>query len=251
VIFVGLLAGGWAMSELPGCSTENDTCEVAGNGPGGSTTTGYGGHHSHPGGWGGTGASCPCQGGGGTGGWLCPTTGGGGTGGEGGCPCQNLPHKHVFVSSAIYTGDLDGLAAADAKCETLAHAAGMMGTFKAWLSVWNTWQQLNAIDRIEGNGPWYRTDEVLAFHNHAALATVPLVAINRDETGALIPSDPQVWTGTKEGGVAAGQMAHCAQWLGATGAVGQVGKATTASAAWTQDMYRTCTEPGRIYCFEK
>jgi hypothetical protein len=44
------------------------------------------------------------------------------------------PRKRVFVTSQAYTGNLGGLAGADAKCQVVAGAAGVPGTFKAWLS---------------------------------------------------------------------------------------------------------------------
>lgn len=44
-----------------------------------------------------------------------------------------MPHKLVFVTSQAFTGNLGGVAGADAKCQTLAQAANRQGTFKAWL----------------------------------------------------------------------------------------------------------------------
>jgi hypothetical protein len=41
--------------------------------------------------------------------------------------------KLVFVTSQAFNGNLGGLAGADAKCQTLARAAGLPGTYKAWL----------------------------------------------------------------------------------------------------------------------
>lgn len=43
------------------------------------------------------------------------------------------PRKLIFVTSQAFTGNLGGIAGADAKCQTLAQAAGRPGTFKAWL----------------------------------------------------------------------------------------------------------------------
>jgi hypothetical protein len=50
------------------------------------------------------------------------------SGGE--CRIQKL----VFLTSEKYTGDLGGLTGADAKCQELASAAGLLGTYRAWLS---------------------------------------------------------------------------------------------------------------------
>jgi hypothetical protein len=49
-------------------------------------------------------------------------------------PIPLIQPKKVFVTSQAYNGNLGGLAGADAKCQQLANAAGLQGTFKAWLS---------------------------------------------------------------------------------------------------------------------
>jgi hypothetical protein len=42
--------------------------------------------------------------------------------------------RNVFVTSAAYSGNLGGLAGADAKCQAHANSAGLSGAYKAWLS---------------------------------------------------------------------------------------------------------------------
>ncbi len=44
-----------------------------------------------------------------------------------------VPHKVAFVTSQVYTGNLGGIAGADAKCQMLADAAHLTGSFRAWL----------------------------------------------------------------------------------------------------------------------
>jgi hypothetical protein len=44
------------------------------------------------------------------------------------------PPKRVFVSGSKWNGNLGGLAGADAKCQQAADAAGLGGTFRAWIS---------------------------------------------------------------------------------------------------------------------
>ena len=46
----------------------------------------------------------------------------------------SLHSNTVFLSSAVYDGAMGGLDGADAKCQALAAAAGLPGTFRAWLS---------------------------------------------------------------------------------------------------------------------
>src|SRR5262249_27131858 len=92
------------------------------------------------------------------------------------------PPRRVFVTSLTYTGNLGGLAGADALCQARADAAALGGTYKAWLAddsgspatrfthstgeyvlvdgtvVAGNWADLtdgstgHAIDKTEGNG---------------------------------------------------------------------------------------------------
>ena len=48
------------------------------------------------------------------------------------CECVNC--KTVFVTSTKHTGNLGGQAGADAICQSRASAAGLAGTFLAWIS---------------------------------------------------------------------------------------------------------------------
>ena len=45
-----------------------------------------------------------------------------------------MSSNRVFVTSTNYTGNLGGLAGADAKCQERANAANLGGTWKIWLS---------------------------------------------------------------------------------------------------------------------
>ena len=68
-----------------------------------------------------------------------------------------------FVTSETHSGNLGGLAGADASCQRLAVAAGAGGhTWRAYLSTHGTPTQpaVNARDRI-GDGPWHNAKGVL------------------------------------------------------------------------------------------
>ena len=76
-----------------------------------------------------------------------------------------------FVTSEAHSGDLGGLAGADASCQRLARAAGSGDrTWRAYLSAYgtNTEQAINARDRI-GNGPWHNAKGVRIAPNIADL----------------------------------------------------------------------------------
>ena len=55
----------------------------------------------------------------------------GGNGGDGGSPSTD---RRIFVTSAIQTAGLGGIAGADEICATEAADANLQGEFKAWLS---------------------------------------------------------------------------------------------------------------------
>ncbi len=68
-----------------------------------------------------------------------------------------------FVTSTTHSGNLGGLAGADAECQRLAAAVGAGNrTWRAYLSTFGspTLPAVNASDRI-GNGPWHNANGVL------------------------------------------------------------------------------------------
>jgi hypothetical protein len=151
----------------------------------------------------------------------------------------------AFVSSEIKTGNLGGVAAADQLCTSLAKAAGLGGTYRAWLSIAGG----DAIDHITSAGPWQLVTGELVASDKAGLTTGDLKhLINRDEKGNT-PSDAEdrVWTATGPNGRHVAP--DCAQWTG-TGS-GHVGEAKNDNTGkWTALVDEDCTEVNRVYCFE-
>ena len=73
------------------------------------------------------------------------------------------PPLGFFVTSTMHSGDLGGLAGADAECQRLAATVRAGGrTWRAYLSTHGSQSQaaVNARDRI-GNGPWYNANGVM------------------------------------------------------------------------------------------
>lgn len=172
------------------------------------------------------------------------------------------PGLRVFVTSLRYPADLrsaggqaTGLASADHICQTLADAAQLGGTFRAWLSTSGT----NAIDHVLGDGPWYRIDGALAFPNRATLGTTPLVPIAIDEHGGTPDPFYEAWTGTALGGYRAPlgsrQSVTCWDWtstVDSTQVGGVVGDIDDSSATWTDLATGYCSPfSRRLYCFEQ
>lgn len=103
--------------------------------------------------------------------------------------------RYIFVTSQFYTGNLGGLAGADAKCQQLADAASLPGSYFAFLGATG----IAAGDRITGDYELRLTDGVtVVANNKADLLDGSLdAAISKTETGAAA-SDAQlrVWTAT-------------------------------------------------------
>ncbi len=188
--------------------------------------------------------------------------------GTGGCVPAPPANKIIFVSSELFTGDMreaglgDGLTGADAKCQRLATAAGLPGTFKAWLSS----AAVAAKDRLShSTAPYVLVDGTRVADNWSTLTNCSvwlLHAITMTEKGGAPPiaSVPQcgddVWTGTD----CAGNPAYtrptdlCAGWtstgfdsptlVGLTGSVGQ---------GWTQWCASLGMGGGNapVYCLEQ
>jgi hypothetical protein len=119
------------------------------------------------------------------------------------CDCT----RKVFVSSETYTGmmrQIDpwlwGLDAADAKCQRLATAAGLVGTYKAWLSNGSASPASRFVRSIY---PYVRVDGVMIASNWDDLVDGVLNnPINKTETGVPPTSQTQgVWTGLWTNGV--------------------------------------------------
>ena len=140
--------------------------------------------------------------------------------------------------------NLGGLAGGDAICAQRAAAAGLGGTFVAWLSTNGT----NAIQRVTGAGPWYLTTGELAV-TRAQLTNPPIThRIERDETGKSVFG--LVWTGTDIDGAFLDD--DCADWTSTTNANhAATGDCKALNEPWTAATPAGCGEPHRLYCFEQ
>jgi hypothetical protein len=147
------------------------------------------------------------------------------------------PPTTFFITSVnpAQSGNLGGLAGADAICEKLAAAAGVGGrNWRAYLSTQATATApaVNARDRI-GKGPWTNVKGVVIANNLAELHGTN--SINKEtaltETGAIVPARPDpknehdIMTGSLPDGTAmpAGRDATCSNWTAASGGGAMVG----------------------------
>ena len=192
------------------------------------------------------------------------------------------PSTGFFVTSATsVSGNLGGLAGADATCQRLASAAGHGArTWRAYLSVErdpaNNNQPTHARDRI-GAGPWHNASLALVANNladlHARSGDVSIFLdergqrINGQWTGSPSPVEHDILTGSNaDGTLLAGTT--CADWTSDSAALSaQVGHsdgmgpnqgtsgtlASWNSAHANQNCANTAPRggAGRIYCFAR
>ncbi len=197
-------------------------------------------------------------------------------------PSSSGPAVTFFVTSVTSsTGNLGGLAGADARCQSLAAAAGHGSrTWRAYLSAErdpaNGNQPAHARDRI-GTGPWYNANLVLVAGSLTDLHSRPGDAavfvdergqrINGQWTGSPSPVQHDILTGSNaDGTVAAGLT--CADWTStSTTVAAQVGhsdglgpnQSTTGTlSSWNSShASQSCADTaprggaGRFYCFAR
>ncbi len=168
----------------------------------------------------------------------------------------------VFITKATHDANMGGLAGADAICQRAAVAAGLKGTFKAWLSD----SKQSAAQRLtHGSVNYVDTRGQVIANDWADLTDASLQrAITVDETGydwdadakhcGLMKVYANTWTGTATDGSA--RTPFCADWTTtAADAFGTEGYYCYASEAWTAspvvEVRRSCSASLSLYCIQQ
>jgi len=192
------------------------------------------------------------------------------------------PSVSFFVTSSTNaTGNLGGLAGADATCQQLATAAGFGArTWRAYLSVErdasNNNLPTNARDRI-GNGPWHNVSLALIANNltelHARTGDAALFLdergqrINGQWTGSPSPVQHDILTGSNADGTVMPGLT-CSDWtsssatitaqVGHSDGMGQGQSTSGTNASWNSaHANQNCADTaprggaGRFYCFAR
>ena len=152
----------------------------------------------------------------------------------------------VFVTSTHHDGDLGGLAGADQICATRAAAAGLPGTYRAWLST----TAENALSRLGTANGWVRPDGKLVARSRDDLAADHLFYPPRvDELGHDVGATV-VRTATGRGGLMVSGSEDCGGYHAATTA-GFVAAGTSSGAGWlnTAGYGTSCADLTSLYCF--
>lgn len=172
--------------------------------------------------------------------------------------CDGGGAKVIFASSDdTFTGNLGGVAGADATCNTLAANAGLSGNFKAWLGTYVPLGSNPLSHFTHASVPYVLTDGTQVARDFFQLISGVLENhIDLDENGD--PADGDfVWTGVEHDGRANPSNETCLSWT--TGSVSEFGRFGRTGdvgsqffpGEWTDPGHATCNVLRRIYCFEQ
>ena len=185
-----------------------------------------------------------------------------------------LPNQ-VFVTSVKGSGNLStwddangktGIEAGDAICQARAQAAGLQGTFVAWLSD----EQNDAYCRVHGlsgkksdncgqtslpvnAGPWVRTDGFP--FAPAALQLFEEGVVYSGLTTDEFSQTEQRWyfTGTRTSGILTtyGNSSHsCENWTNSSDQNDAAGSVSSFEGRWSSSTSQSCSGNSQLVCFE-
>ncbi|MGZ3421408.1 MAG: hypothetical protein ACXVEE_26265 [Polyangiales bacterium] len=172
-----------------------------------------------------------------------------------------LPAKRVFITSATYDGALGGVAGANANCQSLAGAAGLSGTFKAWISDSTSSPSTSFVHYA---GDYALKDGTVIAHGWSDLTDGTLLhGIDQTETGGSPPSGSPVcgdstkliaaYTGTSADGTSNGW--NCNGWTSIDMSYGASwGSPTETTNLWSTSctsVTAACGKSASLYCFEQ
>jgi hypothetical protein len=161
----------------------------------------------------------------------------------------------IFVSSQHYKGNFGGLIGADAKCQALAQAAPLPGTFKAYLSDSLTSANSRLLHTAR---PYALVDGTIVVLDYAGLISTPhLAPVDLDEKGGTPPASTYVWTGMSFGEVGITSF-DCSRWGTNSASVFGI-MLSTSDIDWSKQQEQACDlsddtqfpEDGRLFCVEQ
>ena len=147
---------------------------------------------------------------------------------------------------------------ADAVCQGEADAAGLVGTFRAWLAAdlalgadyspieWGPAMRAGGYRFFVAGGGLFADswDHVLQY--------TPSSSIDRTAKGELVPPNTPAWTGTWADGTP--NRDDCDGWtnsLPLQGQRGAVGITGSGALYWSWARTESCFNPQRLYCFQQ
>jgi hypothetical protein len=157
-----------------------------------------------------------------------------------------VTYKLIFITSALYSGNLGGVSGADAKCASAATAAGLSGTYLAWIAD-STDASAPATRFTQASVPYRRKDMTRVANNWTGLTSGTLLAdLNLDENGNPSSISSGNYSGQKPfhsnvnaNGTRVGTTA-CTDWTSTSGN-GLVGDAKQSGSTWSNSTTQSCS----------
>jgi hypothetical protein len=183
-----------------------------------------------------------------------------------GCNDDCAEPRWVFITSTNgpnNNGNLGGIGGADAHCQELAVAAGLGGTYMAWLTGSDPASAPATRFGSAGFAGWYllpteppvgvaRGWEDLVSPNVDVPENYLQAAILADEAGVVI-NNANIWTNTGVDAAQAVPSANCGDWqtddFAQFGSAG-LGTSDALGAGWTTNKHYECNVGARLYCFQ-
>lgn len=162
-------------------------------------------------------------------------------------PTPTPPAFKVFITSTSYNGNLGGLSGANSKCQSRAQAAGLTGTYKAWVSTANS-EPKNWIP----NAKYILINGTTIANNKTDLLDGTIQnKINKNEMGNTV-SWKNTYTGTYATGD--GTSYTCNNWTSSSSSsYGDIGSTENITTWWSQkpSARSQCNVvTRRLYCFQ-
>ncbi len=159
----------------------------------------------------------------------------------------------VFVTSTTHNGNLGGLVGADAICQNLATAAGLPGSYRAWLSdstdsPSTRFRCTAATCSAQG---YQRVDGVTVATNWDTLTDGTLdaaISVTEQNTSTDIAN---TWTHTRPDGTVESSDYHCNHWTANQSNVGDQGVDVFSDSRWTHYVPGPCDIGAHLYCFQQ
>ena len=165
-----------------------------------------------------------------------------------------LEYRRVFATSQVFTGDLGGIAGADAKCQEAANVLDRPGLFRAWIS---SGTDSPATNFVRSKVPYVDLDGKQIAADWSDLTDGMLAdGIYKTETGAsptesaCLPTFRVAWTNTDILGNEPNLGTDCGGWKDLA-QVGKTGRLGYPASTWTDSATLDCTCLASLYCVEQ
>jgi DNA-binding beta-propeller fold protein YncE len=178
--------------------------------------------------------------------------------GEDGIGASNI----LFATSTTYNGNFGSsasaaIAAANNDCAARATAAGLSGTFLAWIAITTGTNDPNTTF-VHSYGPYVEVNGTVIATNWSALVASGTLtnSITLNESGTTVTGDAWTNVGTNGKAEHSGNSAadNCASWSNGTGSdTGYYGVLGSATAAWTytSSATATCSTAEHLICVQQ